>query len=115
MEEKTEGLSKRIEQTRSLLKHSIYSNSSEHGKFKARIAASTTGNVLLRQAQHQGVDCSKTSLAIARYMTAAKLQNARSVVKRASREANTASDRDILNKTAQIHQEGIKNFSNSLY
>lgn len=82
---------------------------SEHGRFKARIAASTTGNVLLRQAQHQAVDCPETSLVIARYITAAKLQNAHSVVKRASREAKTAGDRDILNHTAHIHQEGIKN------
>ena len=82
---------------------------SEYGKFKARIAASTTGNVLLRQAQHQAADCSETCLSIARHITAAKLHNARSIVKRASREAKSKSDRDILNNTAQIHQEGIKN------
>lgn len=82
---------------------------SEYGRFKARIAAATTGNVLLRQAQHQAVNCSQTCLAIARYIIAAKLQNARSVVKRASREAKIASDRNQLNKTAQIHQAGIEN------
>ena len=82
---------------------------SEYGRFKARIASSTTGNVLLRQAQHQAVDCPETSLSIARYITAAKLQNARSIVKRASREAKTAIDKDSLNKTAQIHSDSIKN------
>ena len=82
---------------------------SEYGRFKARIASSTTGNVLLRQAQHQAVDCPETSLSIARYITAAKLQNARSIVKRASREAKTESDGVILNKTAQIHGDSIKN------
>lgn len=82
---------------------------SEHGKFKARIASSTTGNVLLRQIQHQAVNCSETALSIARYIIAAKLQNARTVVKRASREAKTASDRGILDTTAKIQQEGIKN------
>lgn len=82
---------------------------SEYGKFKARIAASTIGNVLLRQAQHQALDCPETCLSIARYITAAKLQNARSVVKRASREAKTARDKDKLNNTAYVHQEAIKN------
>ena len=82
---------------------------SEYGKFKARIVSATAGNVLLRQAQHRAVGCLETSLSVARYMVAAKLQNARSVVKRAGRESKTASDRDLLNKTAQIHQEGIKN------
>ena len=82
---------------------------SEYGRFKARIAAATRGNVLLRQAQHRGVNCSETSLAVARQIIAAKLQNASSVVKRASREAKTKSDRDTLNFTAGSHQEGIKN------
>ncbi|MEL6927985.1 MAG: type I-C CRISPR-associated endonuclease Cas1c [Cyanobacteria bacterium J06600_6] len=81
---------------------------SEYGRFKARIASSTSGNVLLRQAQHQAVNCPETCLSIARYITAAKLQNARMIVKRTSREAKTTSDRDTLNHTAQIHQEGIK-------
>lgn len=82
---------------------------SEYGKFKARIASSTTGNVLLRQAQHQVVDCPVTTLSIARHITAAKLQNTRSIVKRASREAKIESDRDLLKNTAQIHQESIQN------
>jgi CRISP-associated protein Cas1 len=69
----------------------------KYDKFKARIASSTTGNVLLRKAQHQAVDCSETTLSIARYIIATKLQNARSVVKRASREAITEIDQNILN------------------
>ena len=64
---------------------------------------------MLRQAQHQAVDCSETTLSIARYAIAAKLQNARSVVKRASREAKTANDKEKLNSTAQIHQQSLKN------
>ena len=82
---------------------------SEYGRFKARIASATKGNVLLRQAQHQRVNCAETSLSVARYITAAKLQNSCSIVKRASREAKTASDKEKLKNTAQIHQEGIKN------
>lgn len=81
---------------------------SEYGRFKARIASSISGNVFLRQAQHQAVNCPETCLSVARYITAAKLQNARTIVKRASREAKSSSDRDALNHTAQIHQESIK-------
>ena len=86
---------------------------SQYGKFKARIASSTTGNVLLRKAQHQAVD-SPEAISIARYIIAAKLQNTRSVVKRASREAKTEVDRDTLNQTAQIHQESLKNAETAL-
>jgi CRISPR-associated protein Cas1 len=42
-------------------------------------------------------------------MVAGKLQNARSVIMRASREAKDKTDRDILSKTAQIHAESIQN------
>jgi CRISP-associated protein Cas1 len=82
---------------------------SEYGKFKARITSSTTGNVLLRKAQHQAIDSPETTLTIAKHLIAGKLQNARSVVMRAAREAKTASDREILAKTAEIHAEAIAN------
>ena len=81
----------------------------EFGRFKARIAGSTTGNVLLRRTQNKAVDCPETTLSIARYSIASKLQNTRSVVMRASREAKTEKESDILQKTAQILAEGIHN------
>ncbi len=54
----------------------------EYGKFKGRLAGATTGNVLLRQAQHAAVVDKARSLAIGRYFVAGKLQNARNVVMR---------------------------------
>ncbi|BAU65306.1 hypothetical protein STA3757_26870 [Stanieria sp. NIES-3757] len=81
----------------------------EYGRYKARLAGSTTGNVLLRRCQHQAVDSPESTLAIARYMVAGKLQNARSIVMRAAREAKDKTDKDILSKTAQIHAESIQN------
>jgi CRISP-associated protein Cas1 len=81
----------------------------EYGRYKARLAGSTTGNVLLRRTQHQAIDSPEQTLAIARYMVAGKLQNARSVVMRAAREANNKTDKDVLPKTAQIHAEAIQN------
>jgi len=81
----------------------------EYGRYKARLAGSTTGNVLLRRCQHQGIDSAEKTLAIARYMVAGKLQNARSVVMRAAREAKNSKDRELLAKTAQIHADSIQN------
>jgi CRISPR-associated protein Cas1 len=81
----------------------------EYGRYKARLAGSTTGNVLLRRCQHQGIDSAEKTLAIARYMVAGKLQNARSVVMRAAREAKNSKDRELLTKTAQIHADSILN------
>ena len=80
----------------------------EYGRFRARLTGSTTGNVLLRRTQHQAVDEPELGLAIARLMIAGKLQNARSVVMRAAREAKEGDDREGLSRTAVIHAEGIR-------
>jgi CRISP-associated protein Cas1 len=80
---------------------------SQFGRFKGRMAGSTTGNVLLRCAQHQAVADRVAALSIARYMVAAKLQNVRNVVMRAAREANEEIDRKNLLATAQVHAEAI--------
>ncbi len=81
---------------------------SQYGRFKGRLAGSTTGNVLLRQAQHEAVRNAGASLSIARYMVAAKLQNARTVVMRAAREAKDNDDRQKLTDTAQVHVASIQ-------
>ncbi|HEY9769587.1 MAG TPA: type I-C CRISPR-associated endonuclease Cas1c [Coleofasciculaceae cyanobacterium] len=81
----------------------------EYGRFKARLTGSTTGNVLLRRCQHQGIDSAEQTLAIARYIVAGKLQNARSVVMRAAREAKNSKDKEILLKTVQIQADSIIN------
>jgi CRISP-associated protein Cas1 len=81
---------------------------SEHGRFRARLAGSTTGNVLLRRAQHAVLDQPEMTLAIARYMVAGKLQNARTVLMRSAREAKTESDRNALKAAAQIHADSIQ-------
>ncbi|MEO1403021.1 MAG: CRISPR-associated endonuclease Cas1 [Cyanobacteria bacterium J06635_1] len=51
------------------------------------MAGPTTGNVMLRRAQHQALYQAETTLNIVRYIVAGKLQNARAVVMRAAREA----------------------------
>lgn len=68
----------------------------EYGRFKARIHGSTTGNVLLRRAQHLALDDPQRSLALAKRFIAGKIQNTRSTLMRAARESNDASDFQIL-------------------
>lgn len=79
----------------------------QRGRFKGRLAGPTTGNVLLRQAQHRALQNEGMGLEIARYMVAGKLQNARSVVMRAAREAKDEGDREALKATADIQAQSI--------
>ena len=79
----------------------------QRGRFKGRLAGPTTGNVLLRQAQHRALQNQGMALDIARYMVAGKLQNARSVVMRAAREAKTGTDREALQATADVQAQSI--------
>jgi len=81
---------------------------SERGRFKARLAGSTTGNVLLRKAQHTAASDPQATLDIARYVVAGKLQNTRNVLLRAAREAKTEEDSNLLTKAAQIHGGSIR-------
>jgi CRISP-associated protein Cas1 len=81
---------------------------SEHGRFRARLAGSTTGNVLLRRAQHAALDKAEVTLDITRYMVAGKLQNARNVLMRAAREVKAEGDRQALKVAAQVHADSIQ-------
>lgn len=81
----------------------------EHGRFKGRLTGETTGNVLLRNAQHLASGNFETSMAIARYLVAGKLQNSRNVLMRAAREAKQDSDRSGLLEAAKVHAQGLKN------
>jgi CRISPR-associated protein Cas1 len=79
----------------------------ENGQFQGRLSGPTTGNVLLRQAQHRAIANPEATLNIARYVVAGKLQNARNVLMRAAREAKNATDEAQLRVAAQIHAEVI--------
>jgi CRISP-associated protein Cas1 len=81
---------------------------SEHGKFQARLAGATTGNVLLRRSQHAALSSAAATLLIARYIVAGKLQNARNILMRAAREADMEDDRNALSHAAKIHAESIR-------
>ncbi len=59
---------------------------SEHGRFLARVVGGVRGNVLLRREQFRRADNEAASLAVARFIVAAKIANARTVIQRAARE-----------------------------
>jgi CRISP-associated protein Cas1 len=82
---------------------------SEHGQFRASLSGSTTGNVLLRRSHHAALNCANTTLTIARYIVAGKLQNARQTLMRAAREATSEPDRATLSTAAKIHADSIRN------
>jgi len=71
------------------------------GRFKARLVGKTSGNVLLRRAQHRASDDEERCLGIARSCVAGKMQNARQILLRSAREAQTAEDAERLAHAAQ--------------
>ncbi len=66
------------------------------GRFRARVQGATSGNVLLRRAQHLALDDPCQTQHIARQVVAAKIQNSRHVLSRAAREADAAEDEEPL-------------------
>ncbi len=80
---------------------------SQSGRFQGRLTGPTTGNVLLRRAQHEAIDNSDMTLNIARYVVAGKLQNTRQVLMRAAREAKDQIDEAQLRAAAQVQAEAI--------
>lgn len=71
-----------------------------NGRFKARVEGPTSGNVLLRRAQHAALSDEARTLEIARACVAAKIQNSRQVLLRAARESDDAETSGILSAAA---------------
>jgi CRISPR-associated protein Cas1 len=65
---------------------------SRTGRFSARVEGPQRGNVLLRRAQHLALSDTTRSATLARQIVAAKIQNSRSVMLRAAREASDEDD-----------------------
>jgi len=77
----------------------------EHGRFKGQLVGPTTGNVLLRRAQHQAL---AQPLPVAQAFIAGKLQNARNILMRGARETDDPQDREALLAAAGVHGESIR-------
>lgn len=78
----------------------------QNGRFKARLFAPTSGNVLLRRAQHAALDSPERTLGVARLMVAGKLQNARTILLRVAREAGSPGAQESL-RAAALHARTI--------
>lgn len=79
-----------------------------NGRFKARLQGPTTGNVLLRQAQHRAMESPQACLALARCFVEGKIRNARFVVQKARREE--AGDLEVLERgegQLENHAKGV--------
>lgn len=71
-----------------------------NGRFKARLEGPVSGNVLLRQAQHECSAKPAFALGIARCCVAGKIKNARQVLQRGAREAKDPADATKLTRVA---------------
>ncbi len=72
-----------------------------NGRFKARLEGATSGNVLLRQAQHRTSGDAAFALDLGRHIVAGKLRNQRQVLLRGAREAKAGDDEAVLTRAAQ--------------
>ncbi|MDQ3692769.1 MAG: type I-C CRISPR-associated endonuclease Cas1c [Chloroflexota bacterium] len=77
-----------------------------NGRFKARLAGATGGNVLLRRAQHLALSDPGRRRAIGRNLLAGKLRNTRYVLLRGARDAIVPADQLLL-RDAAIRVAGI--------
>jgi CRISPR-associated protein Cas1 len=73
----------------------------ENGRFKARLEGPTSGNVLLRRAQHMQSMDTAFALGFARACVAGKVRNARQVLLRGARDSRSESDAAGLTRGAQ--------------
>lgn len=78
-----------------------------NGRFKCRMVGKTSGNVLLRQAQHDAVRDAARTTAIAAAMTAGKVKNARNVLMRSAREAENPDEEALLRKSADVQADAL--------
>lgn len=71
-----------------------------NGRFKARLEGPVSGNILLRQAQHQKAGDAAFALSLARACVAGKLRNSRQILLRGAREAKSDTDAATLTRGA---------------
>jgi CRISP-associated protein Cas1 len=71
-----------------------------NGRFKARLEGGISGNVLLRQTQHQRALDKTATLSIAKSCVAGKIKNSRQVLLRGAREAKGEADAAALTRVA---------------
>lgn len=78
------------------------------GRFTARIDGPTTGNVLLRRAQHERATSAEPTLELARAFVAGKLRNSRTVLQRGARETKDDKDKHTLEAAVRKFDASIR-------
>lgn len=76
-----------------------------NGRFKARMEGATSGNVLLRRAQHLALSDAPRRLALSRSMVAGKMRNARTVLLRGARDSTDLGERLLLREAGERVRE----------
>lgn len=74
-----------------------------NGKFQGRLEGPTSGNVLLRRAQHLALSDPARRLEISRSMLAGKIRNGRFVLQRAARESRDPIEAAGLREAVDLH------------
>ena len=74
---------------------------SRSGRFRAKVVGPTSGNVLLRLAQHQAYQNPDQGTAIARNVVAAKIQNSRVLLMREARQTDDKEAEEALRDAAK--------------
>lgn len=72
-----------------------------NGRFKGRLEGATSGNVLLRRAQHLALSDDARRLTISRNFVAGKIRNARHVLLRGARDAADFDERVLLRDASE--------------
>ncbi len=80
---------------------------SRHGRFRGRLSGPTTGNVLLRRAQHQALSATELTVGIARQIIAGKIQNSRNQILRSARDSDEPEDKAALAEAATHLADGL--------
>jgi CRISP-associated protein Cas1 len=84
-----------------------------NGRFKARLEGPTSGNVLLRQAQHKAVGESAQTLALARSFIAGKVKNSRQILLRGARENVDVAEQETLKRVGENLNASLRALANA--
>ena len=86
---------------------------SRGGRFRAKVIGPTSGNVLLRLAQHQAHQDTAWAVDIARNIVAAKIQNARLLLMREARQTEDEESETALRDAASAMANAIQSLPKS--
>jgi CRISP-associated protein Cas1 len=84
-----------------------------NGRFKARLEGPTSGNILLRQAQHKAAEEPAQTLGLARSFIAGKLKNSRQILLRGARENTDVAEQETLKRVGENLNASLRALANA--